>query len=378
MIESQATTKHLFIISSLAPWETGGPASYFNNVISEANKLTNLRITHIFFSQEIFKNKQQNFNYFGVKRQKLFIAKLYQYAVLTFLFLVKIAFCKIKKEHPIILISNINFLSIISYLFTRDIYIRYPGLVIWEREYRTNKTQKNLDEWIKEKTSIKVKILIGFERLFAKLSKKQFFPSHYLSEVFGRLKIGETHRVVYTTSKYNSHKLPNIKKVYDCVYVGRIIKHKRVTELLTTLTSDNLKVAIVGDGPLLESLKNTFFAPTATFFGKLNDDELLVVLSQARSLVSFSKYEGLPHTAVEALSLGIPVVLNDVGGNKELTKYHGVYLSPKDDVFALLKNVKKIKNDDRNNHKSIPTSQIKHEFGPNNTLRLFNEIGLLV
>ena len=49
---------------------------------------------------------------------------------------------------------------------------------------------------------------------------------------------------------------------------------------------------------------------------------------QVNCFINVSSTEGLPVSAQEALGFGVPLILSDVGGNKELIRDNGILLSP--------------------------------------------------
>lgn len=93
---------------------------------------------------------------------------------------------------------------------------------------------------------------------------------------------------------------------------------------------------IVGGGPLLEATRaeaaRLGLADDVVFHGSLN--EPLPIVARAGALLLPSLSEGMPRAALEALHLGIPCVLRDVDGNRELIE-DGVngHLFAHDDVL---------------------------------------------
>ena len=69
------------------------------------------------------------------------------------------------------------------------------------------------------------------------------------------------------------------KKEEYIVYAGRISNEKGVEELITTflrLNYQDLKLKIIGDGPLLEILKNKYHSQNILFLGYLENKEVLL------------------------------------------------------------------------------------------------------
>ncbi len=91
------------------------------------------------------------------------------------------------------------------------------------------------------------------------------------------------------------------------IVVGRLIDSKRPeVALAATDLVPNLKVAVIGDGPLRATLAARY--PDVRFLGQLSRHRALTWISAADLLVSASRIEGAPTVIREARSLGTPVV----------------------------------------------------------------------
>ncbi len=115
------------------------------------------------------------------------------------------------------------------------------------------------------------------------------------------------------------------KKVIS--FICRITDQKRpflFFEIIKSLTQqrDDIIAVIAGDGPMLEDLKNkvkqerlqNFFV----FLGNYEETEKIYKISDIT--VNTSIKEGIALTSYESLSMGVPVVSADVGGQAELIK----------------------------------------------------------
>ena len=111
------------------------------------------------------------------------------------------------------------------------------------------------------------------------------------------------------------------KKEEYIVYAGRISNEKGVEELITTflrLNYQDLKLKIIGDGPLLEILKNKYHSQNILFLGYLENKEVLKIIENSKAVITATKlYEGQPTLLCEASSMGVPSFFPDSGGIKE-------------------------------------------------------------
>jgi glycosyltransferase involved in cell wall biosynthesis len=107
------------------------------------------------------------------------------------------------------------------------------------------------------------------------------------------------------------------------VFVGRLTQQKALDVALRALAAvPEAQLLLVGDGPLREELEGLArelgISARARFLGTKPRAEVLSVLAGATAALLTSAWENLPHTAVEALAVGTPVVSTAVGGVPEV------------------------------------------------------------
>ncbi|WP_037571493.1 glycosyltransferase family 4 protein [Spirochaeta cellobiosiphila] len=110
-----------------------------------------------------------------------------------------------------------------------------------------------------------------------------------------------------------------------CLYIGNIKTHKGIDTLLESykLFKVKYKLIIVGE-------KNNFLNknaditniilnnPEIIFTGRISDDELQGILCNAKILIQPSRYEGFGIPPLEALSVGVPVIVSNISVFKEV------------------------------------------------------------
>ena len=105
-------------------------------------------------------------------------------------------------------------------------------------------------------------------------------------------------------------------------YIGRLSQEKGVLNLVHAIPSICNKVQdaeflICGDGPLLQYIQNELSEMIETdrvqMVGWVSYDELPHYLNEMKLLILPSYYEGLPHTMLEAMACGTPVLATAVG-----------------------------------------------------------------
>lgn len=112
---------------------------------------------------------------------------------------------------------------------------------------------------------------------------------------------------------------------YDIVYIGRInyLKNpQRLIEILTKVVQldSSVKIAIIGEGDLLdeakELIKERSLEHNISCLGFCKNP--YKILKGSKAMIMTSRTEGLPMCALEAMSLGVPIVTTPVGGLVEL------------------------------------------------------------
>ncbi len=106
-------------------------------------------------------------------------------------------------------------------------------------------------------------------------------------------------------------------------FAGRITKQKALEVALDALGRvDGVALAIAGDGPDLPDIRRRVaelgLGGRVRFLGPLNRDGVLTLFRAADALLLTSSWENFPHTVVEALAVGTPVIATRVGGVPEL------------------------------------------------------------
>lgn len=105
------------------------------------------------------------------------------------------------------------------------------------------------------------------------------------------------------------------------VFIGRLSYEKGIATLVDAAEAAGVKLVIVGDGPLRDSLgaKAETSAANIEFAGFQSGDNLFRLVRESRALVIPSEwYENAPISVLEAYACGKPVVGARIGGIPEL------------------------------------------------------------
>jgi len=113
------------------------------------------------------------------------------------------------------------------------------------------------------------------------------------------------------------------------VYAGRLTKWKGVSMLIKIVSRlkkhyPSIKFEILGGGPEENSLKlkvkSEKLEENVKFRGRVSEEETHQVFARSTIFVLNTNYEGLPHSVLNAMRVGIPVITTPVGGNPEVIK----------------------------------------------------------
>ena len=125
------------------------------------------------------------------------------------------------------------------------------------------------------------------------------------------------------------------------LYLGRLSHEKGIPTLIRAAKKTDIRLKIVGGGPLYEQLK-----PEETdkveLLGFKSGQELTDLVGNAKAVILPSEwYENGPYSAIEALQLGRPIIGADIGGIPELIRDNG-FLFESGSVDALAAAIEKM------------------------------------
>lgn len=135
-------------------------------------------------------------------------------------------------------------------------------------------------------------------------------------------------------------------------FAGRLTVQKALRDLLSALASvEGVTLLILGEGPERAALERQAaqlgLGRRVRFLGGGVREDVLRVFAAADAAVLSSAWENFPHTVVEALAVGTPVVATAVGGVPEVVLHEdNGLLVPAHDVTALGVALRRITGDD--------------------------------
>ena len=146
---------------------------------------------------------------------------------------------------------------------------------------------------------------------------------------------------------------------FTFLFVGRIVRDKGLNELCEAfdqLSRENKSVRLLLVGPREDSLDPVSEKsleimssnPAVTYVGEMFGDDLLGYYAAADCFVFPSYREGFPNTVLEAGAMGLPSIVTDINGSREIiVENENGYIIPPQDGGALLTAMRRMMNNHR-------------------------------
>jgi glycosyltransferase involved in cell wall biosynthesis len=197
----------------------------------------------------------------------------------------------------------------------------------------------------------RVRALRALRTASLRRARRVVVPSRYLAEIAGGWGLDRARiEVLVNPAPPPQEVAPAALAPRTFVFVGRLTEQKALPVALDALERvPDARLVLVGDGPERSALERRAapLGDRVTFLGALPREDALRQLAGARAALLSSAWENLPHAAVEALSVGTPVVATAVGGVPEVVHdgENGL-LVPADDADALSAAMRRLLDDD--------------------------------
>ena len=215
-------------------------------------------------------------------------------------------------------------------LLRKRFYVKVVGDYAWEQGTQRAGIRLPLEEFVRTaRVPLLVALLRRVQSFVALRAHRVIVPSRYLAGIVRTWGVPEERlRVIYNAFRLEDPRMPELPERARprVVSAGRLVPWKGFSGLIDAMARvrkelPEATLAIAGDGPDRESLSSyakVRLGDAALFTGALPHADTLGLIRDADIFVLNSTYEGLSHLLIEALSLGVPVIATDAGGNPEL------------------------------------------------------------
>ncbi|HBD96540.1 MAG: hypothetical protein A2015_17590 [Spirochaetes bacterium GWF1_31_7] len=117
-----------------------------------------------------------------------------------------------------------------------------------------------------------------------------------------------------------------VNKKLTLLSVGRMVNKSDYEFLISALKGiSDYRLIIIGDGKYRQILEKMSIkeAVDVEFTGRLGHDEIKKIMSRSDIYISVTSVGGISNSMMEAMSMGLPVICYDTGGNKEIMTENG-------------------------------------------------------
>lgn len=303
--------KEFLLVTSIFPPQVGGPAIFtarFKDWLEQSGTKT-----HVISYSSLRIEQEDSIRYVDINKRFI--------AFVKFIYLVK----KYSDRNTFILCNGAFIETFLACLLNRRKYVaKIPGDPLWEFSVNRSWTTKSIEQFQNEKLTLIQKILRQLFNLAFSKAESVVVPSKQLGHFLEAWGV-DKHKIKLIYNCVDPKRFKNLNlldKKYDLITVCRLVPWKGVEELITLATELNLKLAIVGDGPLLHSLKNDVKKERANiiFLGTIENSRVVKVLNESKIFVLNSAYEATSYALIEAKMCGLPVIANESNGSLTLVQ----------------------------------------------------------
>lgn len=194
-------------------------------------------------------------------------------------------------------------------------------------------------------------ISAGVERLFSFMVNKFILVSYYDLNIAKKLKFKESKLNVVHNGvedifvKYKDEILEH--KPLSIVMVARFDNQKNQKFLINVCKDiSDISLNFIGDGPLLEETKSYSKQLNSlceiNYYGLRLDAKEIIKEHDVFALIS--NWEGFPISTIEAMSIGLPIIVSDVGGAAECVENNvNGFVIQEGDADYLLESISQLK-----------------------------------
>lgn len=249
--------------------------------------------------------------------------------------------------------------SLAAALARRPLVVKLVADEAYERARRLGLFDGDLDAFQRFEGGARVKALRAFRNRALRRVDRLVCPSSYLASLAVTWGVPETRVTVLPNPAPALPEVPARDAVRErfgvvgptLAFAGRITRQKALEVALGALAQvEGVDLLVAGDGPDLEATRaeasRLGLDDRVRFLGPLDRDGVLALFRAADASLLSSSWENFPHTVVESLAVGTPVVSTAVGGVAEVVRdgENGL-LVPPGDVDALAEAIRRVTSD---------------------------------
>jgi glycosyltransferase involved in cell wall biosynthesis len=231
-------------------------------------------------------------------------------------------------------------------LARKPLVVKLVSDEVFERAQREGRFAGTLDEF-QSVQGARVRVLRWTRNRALRRARHVFCPSSYLRDIALRWGLDPARLSVLPNPAPDVPALPSREELRaelelngpTLAFAGRLGPQKALGVALEALAGvPEATLVVAGDGPDREQLearaRELGLGSRARFLGSVPRDAVLRLFRAADAAVLSSAWENLPHTVLEALAVGSPVIATAVGGVPEIVHEgeNGLLVPPNDPV----------------------------------------------
>ncbi len=325
----------ILITTGIFPPDVGGPATQIERLASDLAK-TGFDVTVLTYGTP--EKKPRAFGLFGVSRK--IPAGLRQFIYGFFVF------CLAGRADAIYttdLYSPGYFSMLAAKFFGKKFVVRFAGDSAWEAAFNGGLIKDDIVVFQKKVYGAEIENLKKRRTKILKSADAVIAVSGFMKNLAEKIGVSSDRiTVIYNAVDFFVSVPVREEPVFPVlVFSGRLTPWKGVEMLIKAVAGLKQKYTgivfeIIGDGPESQNLKDLSrrlgMEKNIRFRGKMSEPESQEIFARSTIFVLNSNYEGLSHAILNAMNVGVPVVVSDIGGNPETVQndYNG-FLVPYND-----------------------------------------------
>ena len=248
----------------------------------------------------------------------------------------------IGRRYDLLFVNNYGLPAVVANVFLRKPMVtKLVGDFAWEYSIRHGLIDKNegIDDFQRKRYSFEVELLKRLQLFYVSKAGAVIAPSQYFKGIISGWGIPQDKiAVIYNAIEVSEYDPACSKEEARkrlgldgkiILTVARLTPWKGVDRIIEVLPEirrqiNEANLVVVGDGPELGNLQGLARELGVTghvsFVGRVPHEEVPYYLRAADVFVLYSGYEGLPHIVLEAIAAGVPVILSNKGGNREVVE----------------------------------------------------------
>lgn len=245
-------------------------------------------------------------------------------------------------------------------LARRPLVVKLVADEAYERARRTGRFVGTLEEFQRARGGLRTRLLRATRTVALRRARRVLVPSAYLRDAALGWGLDPRRVSVVPNPAPLLPELPTREVARAELrlerpalgFAGRLTRQKALEDALAAVARvDGVELLVLGDGPERQALerlaRDLGVDGRVRFLGPGTREDVLRLFRAVDAAVLTSTWENLPHTVLEALAVGTPVVATAVGGVPEIVRdgENGL-LVPEGDVGAIAAAIEKVTRDD--------------------------------